>query len=267
MGSFAASEQDPDAWRRWLCWHGDLRLLRFVAAGVAPEILGASTDDVAELSADLDNARLSAADFDRRHRTRLARVWTVEAPGQADFVLAQLGTGTWANDTFAPCAWGNLRRGRTHRFRNPWTPAELEAALNRNGPQRPANAPMGMLAQIREAAKAPPAGTPGPVTPPVFPAGGAGGTGQAAAVGAPAPGGCGGGLRLPRALVKPPPGSVSSRADMGPPWGSMRWPPARTVRPTGLPPSRLGSATPPPPRGPAAWPQDGAHGPLLPGVR
>ena len=94
MGSFAASERDPDAWRRWLCWHGDLRPLRFVAAGVAPEILEATTDDVAELSADLDNARLSAADFDGRHRIRLARIWTVEAQGQADFVRAQLGIGT-----------------------------------------------------------------------------------------------------------------------------------------------------------------------------
>ena len=65
MGSFAASEKDPDAWRRWLCWQGDFRPFRSVAAGVAPEILDASTDDVAELSADLDNARFSAADFDR----------------------------------------------------------------------------------------------------------------------------------------------------------------------------------------------------------
>ena len=145
MGSFAASEKNPDAWRQWLCWHGGLKPLRFVATGVAPEVLEASTDDVAELSADLDNARLSAADFDRRHRTRLARIWTAEAQSQADFVHAQLGTGTWANDTYAPCPWGNLRRGRTHRFKNPWTPAELEAALNRNGPQRPANAPLGML--------------------------------------------------------------------------------------------------------------------------
>ena len=193
MGSFAASEKDPDAWRRWLCWQGDFRPFRFVAAGVAPEIIGASTDDVAELSADLDNARVFAADFDRRHRARLARVWIVEAPSQADFVRAQLGTGTWANDTFAPCAWSNLRRGRTHRFRNPWTPAELEAALNRNGPQHPADAPLGMLAKIREAAKASPAGTPGPVTLPVPPAGGAGGTGQAAAVDPLAPGGCAGG--------------------------------------------------------------------------
>ena len=195
MGSFAASEKDPDAWQRWLCWQGDLRPFRFVAAGVAPEILEASTDDVAEFSADLDNARLFAADFGRRHRVRLTRVWTVEAPGQADFVRAQLGTGTWSNDTFAPCAWSNFRRGRTHRFRNPCTPAELEVALNRNGSQRPADAPLGMLAQLRGAAKAKasPAGTPGPVTLPVPPAGGAGGAGQAAAICSPAPGGCAGG--------------------------------------------------------------------------
>ena len=175
MGSFAASEKNPDAWRQWLCWHGGLRPLRFVATGVAPEILDASTDDVAELSADLGNARFSAADFDMRHRTRLARIWTVEAQGQSDFVQAQLGTGTWANGTYAPCPWGNLRRGHTHRFRNPWTPAELEAALNRNGPQRPADAPLGMLAQIREAAKTPHAGATGPITPPAVLAGGIGG--------------------------------------------------------------------------------------------
>ena len=192
MGSFVSCEKDPDAWRRWTCWHGDLRPFRFVATGVHPEILEASTDDVAELRADLGDARLSAANFDGRHRVRLARVWIAEAPSQADFVLAQLGVGTWANDTVAPCGWGNLRRGRFRRFRNPWTPAELEAALDRNGPQRPANAPTGMLAQFREVVRTPPAGMPGPVTPPAFPAGGSGGTSQAGAAGATTPEGRGG---------------------------------------------------------------------------
>ena len=122
--------------------------------GADPEILDASTGDVAELRADLADQRLMAAEFDRRHRVRVARVWTVEAPGQADFVRAQLGVGTWANGTVALCGWGNLRRGRTHRLRNPWTPAQLEAANDRNGPGRPGDAPMGALARAREVEKA-----------------------------------------------------------------------------------------------------------------
>ena len=36
MGSFASCEKDPEAWRRWVCWHCDLRPLHFVAAGVGP---------------------------------------------------------------------------------------------------------------------------------------------------------------------------------------------------------------------------------------
>ena len=206
MGSFASCEKGPDAWRRWICWHGDLRPLRFVATGVHPEILEASTDDVAELRADLGDTRLSAADFDERRRARLARVWIDEAPSQVDFVLAQLGVGTWANDTVAPCGWGNLPKGCVHRFRTPWTPAELEAALRRNGPQRPENAPTGMLDQFREVVKTPPAGTPGPVTPPALLAGASGGTGQADAAGAAAPGSCGGGHGpTPSGLVGAPP--------------------------------------------------------------
>ena len=88
MGFFASCEKDPEAWRRRVCWHCDLRPLRFVAAGVDPEILEASTDDVAELRVDLDNAHLTAADFDRKHWARVAKVWTTEVPSQADFVLA-----------------------------------------------------------------------------------------------------------------------------------------------------------------------------------
>ena len=83
MGSFAGFVKDPEAWRRWQCWHGDLRPCRFLSAGVAPEILEAANDDVEALNADLDNASLTAAGFDERHRARLARIWSNEAPTQA----------------------------------------------------------------------------------------------------------------------------------------------------------------------------------------
>ena len=88
MGFFASCEKDPEAWRRRVCWHCDLRPLRFVAAGVDPEILEASADDVAQPRVDLDNAHFTAADFDRKHWARVAKVWTTEVPSQADFVLA-----------------------------------------------------------------------------------------------------------------------------------------------------------------------------------
>lgn len=144
MGSFASCEKDPDAWRRWPIWHGDLRpLLRFVAVGADPEVIEASTDDVAELRADLDDAHFTAADFDRKHRAKVARVWAAEVPGQADFVRSQLGVGTWASGAVAPCGWGNVRKGRVHRFRNPWIPVEFEAAIDRNWASQPGGRPSG----------------------------------------------------------------------------------------------------------------------------
>lgn len=72
MGSFTSCERDPEAWRRWVIWHGDLRPLRFVAVGADPEIREASTDNVAEFGADLDNPHITAADFDRKRRARVA---------------------------------------------------------------------------------------------------------------------------------------------------------------------------------------------------
>ena len=161
IGSFTSCEKDPDAWRR-LVWHGDLRPFRFVAVGVDPQVLDASTDDVAELRTDLADPRLTAADFDRKHRIRVARAWAAETPSQADFVRAQLGVGTWANGTVVSCGWGNFRKGRIHRPRNPWIPAELEAANDRNGLGRPEGAPVGALARAREAEKAPAAAAPTP---------------------------------------------------------------------------------------------------------
>ena len=175
MGSFAAFVRDPEAWRRGQCWQGDLRPYRFVSAGVAPDILEAANDDVEALNADLDNTRLTAAGFDGRHKARLARIWSDEAPAQAAFVRSQLGTDAWADGTHAPCPWSDLRKARTHRSMNPWTPTELEAALNRNGPRRPDDAPMGALAQTHEVAKASRAAAPAPSTPPSLP--GRGGVG------------------------------------------------------------------------------------------
>ena len=105
-----------------------------MGAGVAPDILEAANDDVEALNADLDDARFTAAGFDERHRARLARIWSDEAPAQAAFSRSQLGTDTWADGTHAPCPWSDLRKARTHRFRNPWAPAELEAALGHASP-------------------------------------------------------------------------------------------------------------------------------------
>ena len=154
MGSFTSCEKDPHAWRGWPVWHGDLRPLRFVAVGGSPEVFDASTDDVAGLRADFADRHFTAAVFDGKHRERVFRVWAAEALDQADLVRAQLGVGTWANRTVVPCGWGNLRRGRTHRFKNPWIPEELEVANERNGLGRPWDAPIGALAQARGAEKA-----------------------------------------------------------------------------------------------------------------
>ena len=153
MGSFTSCEKDPHAWRGWPVWHGDFRPFQFVAVGVNPEVFDASTDDVAELRIDLADQHLTAAAFDVKHRERVTRVWVAEAPRQADFIHAQLGVGTWASGIVVPCGWGNLRRGRTHRLKNPWAPGELEAANDRNGLGRPRDAPIGALAQAREAEK------------------------------------------------------------------------------------------------------------------
>ena len=243
--SFTSCERDPEAWRRWVVLHGDLRPLCFVAVGVDPEILEASTDVVAELRADLDNAHFTAADFDRKHRARVAKVWAAGVPGQADFVLAQLGVGTWANGAVAPCGWGNLRKGRVHRFKNPWTQAELEAAIDRNGLRRPEDAPLGALAQAREAAKAPLADAPAPGTPAPLPAVGAGGPSQPGAASAAASRGCGGnhGAAAPGGVGASPRVAVPMcRHDS--PWGSTRWLPAPLARPTGLPPWPPGLSLP-----------------------
>ena len=65
---------------------------------------------------------------------------------------------------------------------------------------------MGMLAQIREAAKASPAGTPGPVTPPVPPLEGLVRLAKLPLLAPPHLGAAlADKLRLPRALVGPPP--------------------------------------------------------------
>ena len=155
MGSFTSCEKDPHAWRDWSVWRGDLKPLRFVAVGASPAVLDASTDDVAELRADVADRRLTAVVFESKHRERVARVWVAEAPDlQADLVRAQLGVGTWANGSVAPYGWGNFRRGRAHLFKHPWIPEELEAANDRNGPSRPWDAPVGARAQAREAEKA-----------------------------------------------------------------------------------------------------------------
>ena len=212
MGSFTSCEKGLGAWRGWLVWYGDVRPFSFVAVGADPQIFDASTDDVAELRADLADAHPTAADFDRKHRARVARVWAVEVPSQADFVRAQLGVGTWANGAVALCGWGNLRKGRIHRFRNPWVLAELEAAIDRNGLRRPGDAPLGALARACEAEKAPPAGAPAPGVAGPLLATGAGGPCRLAAAGigtsgcydgihgTAAPGGAG---AVPRVVVPP----------------------------------------------------------------
>ena len=96
---------------------------------------------------------VTAIVFDSKHRNRVARVWAAKVPEQADWIRAQFGVGPWANGRIAPGGWGLLRRGRAHRFKNPWIAGELEAAAERSGPGRPPDAPLGTRAQIRVAEK------------------------------------------------------------------------------------------------------------------
>ena len=111
LGSFTSCEKDPEAWRCWPVWQGDLRPLRFTAVGMDPEILDAFSDDVAELNADLASPLVSAIVFDIKHRNKVARVWAAEVPEQADLICAQLGrgpTGVLRRVVGGSCAMGKL---------------------------------------------------------------------------------------------------------------------------------------------------------------
>ena len=141
MGAFATSHGGRDSWRTWPIWHSDVRPFRLTAPGQDPDVLDADPRHAEALGADLADRRVSASDFDLRHRRRVVAIWVAEFPDQADIIKAQLGLGPWADGNLAPAAWSYLRRGRKHRFTNPWTEEQHEAAAERTGPQRPPDAP------------------------------------------------------------------------------------------------------------------------------
>ena len=112
LGSFTSCDKDPEAWRCWPVWQGDLRPLRFTAVGMDPEILDAFSDDVAELNADLASPLVSAIVFDSKHRNRVARVWAAEVPEQADLNRAQLGVGRGPTGVLRRVVGGSCAMGR-----------------------------------------------------------------------------------------------------------------------------------------------------------
>ena len=141
MGAFATSQGGGDGWRTWSIWHSDIKPFRPTTPGQDPDVLDADPSHAGALAADLADRTVTASDFDLRHRRRVVAIWVAESPDQADIIKAQLGIGPWADGNLAPAGWGYLRRGRRHRFTNPWTEEQREAAGERTGPQRPPDAP------------------------------------------------------------------------------------------------------------------------------
>ena len=74
-------------------------------------------DDVSELRADFVKPPCDGRCVRQQAPQHGGPVWAAEVPEKADLIHAQLGVGTWANRSAAPCGWGVLRRGRAHRPR------------------------------------------------------------------------------------------------------------------------------------------------------
>ena len=104
MGAFATSHGAGDAWRTWPIWQSDVRPFRPTVPGQDPDVLDADPRHVEDLNADLADRRLSASDFDSRHRQRVVAIWIDESSEQADLIRAQLGLGPWADGNLAPAA-------------------------------------------------------------------------------------------------------------------------------------------------------------------